>query len=37
MAPSEITGYTPDDFNEDHCDDWYGTGPGNREGPALLY
>lgn len=35
--PTLITGYTPDDFNEDHCDDWFGTGPGHREGPALLF
>ncbi|OGV55965.1 MAG: hypothetical protein A2017_07820 [Lentisphaerae bacterium GWF2_44_16] len=35
--PTLITGYTPDDYNEDHCDDWTGTGPGPRAGPSVLH
>lgn len=35
--PTLITGYTPDDYNKDHCDDWTGTGPGPRSGPSSLH
>ena len=35
--PTTITGYTPHDYNEDHCDDWTGGGTSPRAGPSILH